>query len=93
MAMRESDALTVATSDGLVRGTGSGVRVFRGIPYAAPPTGDLRWRAPRPREAWSGVRDATEFAPDAVQVADPQLRGSGMSEDCLYLNVWTPARP
>jgi carboxylesterase type B len=92
MAMRESDALTVATSEGLVRGTGSGVRVFRGIPYAAPPTGDLRWRAPRPREAWSGVRDTTEFAPDAVQIADPQLRGSGMSEDCLYLNVWTPAR-
>ncbi|RKP49447.1 carboxylesterase/lipase family protein [Trinickia fusca] len=69
--------------------------VFRGIPYAAAPVGALRWREPQPVERWAGVRDAKRFAPRCMQVAlfrDMKFRSDTMSEDCLYLNVWTPAR-
>jgi para-nitrobenzyl esterase len=79
----------VMTEYGLVRGVAEdGLTVYRGIPFAAPPVGDLRWRAPQPAAKWDGVRDATKFG------ADPyQGDGKGnVSEDCLYLNVWTPAR-
>ncbi|MBN1239746.1 MAG: carboxylesterase family protein [Gammaproteobacteria bacterium] len=75
-----------------------GVRVFKGIPFAAPPVGELRWRAPRPVEPWEDVRAATEFGDVCVQPpGQGRLNiavlpdGPGMSEDCLYLNVWTPA--
>jgi para-nitrobenzyl esterase len=77
----------------------SGVRVFRGLPFAAPPIGENRWRAPQPVEPWDGVRDASEFGDVCIQ-ADTRPRyvnianmdGSPpLSEDCLYLNVWTPA--
>ena len=79
----------VTTQSGLVQGVAEGdLTVYRGIPFAAPPVGDLRWRAPRPAERWEGVRDTTAFAPDPYQ-GD----GTGnVSEDCLYLNVWTPAK-
>jgi len=80
----------VKTDDGILQGTiEDGLTVFKGIPFAAPPVGDLRWRAPRPVEKWEGVRPAVEFAPAAVQGGNPP---SGKSEDCLYLNVWTPAK-
>ncbi len=83
----------VPTEGGLVSGTGDGVRAFRGIPYAQAPVGDLRWRAPLPALAWPGVRDGSRFGPDCMQPTEyPELRGSGMSEDCLSVNVWTPAR-
>ena len=75
-------------------GSRPGVRVFEGIPFAAPPVGDLRWREPRPVAPWDGVRKATEFGPRAMQGAifsDMIFRDTGPSEDCLYLNVWTPA--
>ena len=75
-------------------GTRPGVRVFEGIPFAAPPVGDLRWREPRPVAPWEGVRKAVEFGPRAMQGAiysDMIFRDKGPSEDCLYLNVWTPA--
>jgi para-nitrobenzyl esterase len=62
---------------------------FRGLPYAAPPTGHLRWRAPRPPADWTGVRDATEFAPNCPQPPRPPTIGV-TNEDCLYLNVSTP---
>lgn len=83
----------VATDKGLVSGTGQDVRSFKGIPYAKPPVGALRWRPPQPADAWSGVRDGSRFGPDCMQPAEyPELRGAGMSEDCLSVNVWTPAR-
>ncbi len=72
----------------------SGIKIFKGIPYAAPPVGELRWKAPKPVDAWQGVRKADEFGLSAMQLNvynsadyDPEE----MSEDCLYLNVWTPA--
>ncbi|WP_248963589.1 carboxylesterase/lipase family protein [Sphaerisporangium perillae] len=67
-----------------------GVFRFRGVPYAAPPVGNLRWAAPRPPAAWDGVRDATSFGNAAIQTADNgAILGAQQSEDCLYLNVWT----
>ena len=81
----------------LVTVTGGGVRglvvpggyAFRGLPFAAPPTGNLRWRPPRPPADWQGVRGATRFAPSCPQPPNPALTGPA-SEDCLYLNVYTP---
>lgn len=87
-------AQTVSVSSGILRGaTEDGVASFKGIPFAAPPVGPLRWRAPQPAKAWSGERDATQFAADCAQ---PGGFPSGAaerpkSEDCLYLNVWRPA--
>ena len=88
----------VKTADGVLEGTGpqaSGVREFKGIPFAAPPVGDLRWQAPQPVKKWSGVRQATQFGPRCMQqpiYGDMNFRSNGVSEDCLYLNVWTPAK-
>jgi para-nitrobenzyl esterase len=84
----ESPGVIVQTAAGAVSGTGGDVRSFKGIPFAAPPIGALRWRAPQPALPWSGVRDATAFGPECVQPAPP---GVPTSEDCLTLNVWTPA--
>ena len=87
----------VKTANGLVGGTGrqkSGVRKFLGIPYAAKPVGDLRWQPPQPAINWKGVLDASQFGPRCMQqpvFSDMVFRSRGMSEDCLYLNVWTPA--
>ena len=85
----------VRISTGLVVGlvAPGGIREFRGIPFAAPPVGPLRWRAPEPVAPWRGVRDATHFGPRCVQLplfGDMVFRSDGMSEDCLYLNVWAP---
>jgi para-nitrobenzyl esterase len=83
--------LVARTADGAVRGLASGsVDEFLGIPYAAPPVGALRWQPPQPAASWSGVRDATQFAPHCPQPASPFGQAS-TSEDCLYLNVFTPA--
>jgi para-nitrobenzyl esterase len=80
----------VKTDNGLVQGTSeNGLTVYRGIPFAAPPVGDLRWRAPQPAANWDGVRQATNFGPSPIQGS---RTGPSMSEDCLYLNVWTPAK-
>jgi len=88
----------VRTTSGTLESAGvdsSGVRIFRGIPFAQPPVGELRWKAPQPPKKWSGVRKADQFGPRCMQQAvfgDMSFRSNGMSEDCLYLNVWTPAR-
>lgn len=73
----------------------SGIHVFRGVPYAAPPVGGRRWQAPQPAPRWTNVRPATRFGPRAMQLplfGDMNFRSNGVSEDCLYLNVWTGAR-
>ncbi|MET0321198.1 MAG: carboxylesterase family protein [Duganella sp.] len=85
------------TATGAVQGTvdASGVVSYKGIPYAAPPVGDLRWKAPQPAQTWRGVRQATQFGPRPMQLplfSDMVFRSPEGSEDCLYLNVWTPAR-
>jgi para-nitrobenzyl esterase len=82
----------VRIDDGLVRGATAGtVDEFLGIPYAAPPTGSLRWRPPAPPASWKGVRDATQFGPSCPQTPSPFAPPAPISEDCLYLNVYAPA--
>ncbi len=87
---------TAKVEQGTLQGTvEQGLTVYRGIPFAAPPVGDLRWRAPQPAAKWDGVRKADKFAPQCVQSTGPRTPGQqapAMSEDCLYLNVWTPAK-
>lgn len=95
----------VSTENGLVRGfqgNNTRISVFKGIPFAAPPVGENRWRAPQPAANWEGVRECAKFAPISVQDqpgvgtdiycrewhVDPDIE---IDEDCLYLNVWTPA--
>jgi para-nitrobenzyl esterase len=88
---RPGGSPVVVTSNGAVRGTTTaGTDQFLGLPYAAPPVGALRWQAPQPAANWHGVRDATKFAPHCSQPGGPFGVGS-TSEDCLYLNVFTPA--
>jgi para-nitrobenzyl esterase len=88
----------VRIDSGVVEGKAgpeAGIRAFLGIPFAAPPVGDLRWREPQPVARWDGVRQATEFGPRPMQgsiYSDMVFRDKGPSEDCLYLNVWTPAK-
>ncbi len=85
--------VTASTSAGKLMGLrlDAGVVSFRGIPYAAPPVGPRRWQPPAPPERWTNVRDARSFGSDAVQVAGIRhSRAPGMSEDCLFVNVWAP---
>ncbi|MBS0295813.1 MAG: carboxylesterase family protein [Proteobacteria bacterium] len=88
-------AQPVRTEAGALQGVREGaVTVFKAVPYAAPPVGDLRWREPRPAARWKGVRKADAFAPACMQkgVSMPGETPPKVSEDCLYLNVWTPRR-
>ena len=86
------------TDKGIVEGlydTRSGLSQYFGIPFAKPPVGELRWRAPEPFAPWSGVKSTKAFGPRPVQAVvfgDMNSRSAGISEDCLYLNVWTPAK-
>lgn len=89
----------VRTDSGMVvgiHGTNPDITVFKGLPFAAPPVGELRWRAPKPVAPWNGVRKADEFGPMCMQAAGRGGARGGpapkMSEDCLYLNVWTAAK-
>jgi para-nitrobenzyl esterase len=80
----------VKVEGGLVQGkVEDGLTVYKGIPFAAPPVGELRWRAPQPLVKWEGVKQTIDFAASPIQGGNPP---SGKSEDCLYLNVWTPAQ-
>ena len=86
-------------ADGMLEGVVSAdgkVRTFKGIPFAAPPVGALRWKAPQPVVPWTGVRAATEYGPRPMQARvfdDMIFHDAGPSEDCLYLNLWLPAKP
>jgi para-nitrobenzyl esterase len=89
----------VKTANGILESTAApkdGVRTFKGIPFAQPPVGDLRWREPQPVKKWTGTRNADQFGPRCMQRTSPGadywFRSNGTSEDCLYLNVWTFAQ-
>jgi len=94
--MKVAAANEVRTKAGKVEGFASAdgkVQIFEGIPYAAPPVGALRWKEPQPVASWKGVRKATEFGARCMQwnvFGDMVFHDAGPSEDCLYLNVWTP---
>jgi para-nitrobenzyl esterase len=86
----DSGALAIPEPDA------GGVRAYKGVPYAAPPLGSLRWRAPQPVAAWTGIRPTHTFGPSSLQGVvwdDIDPNGADGSEDCLYLNIWTPAVP
>lgn len=90
------DPPTVHVANGDLEGVDcSGVKVFKGVPFAKAPVGELRWKAPQPMENWEGVRKATEFGPNPMQeniFGDMMFSTDKMSEDCLYLNIWTPTQ-
>ena len=86
-----ADANIVVTQAGSVRGSASELmRSFKGIPYALPPVGALRWQPPKPAETLTAVRDATKLATHCPQPASPFGLAANTAEDCLYLNVYTP---
>ena len=95
-AQLNGEAPRVKIANGTVEGINeSGIKTFKGVPFAAPPAGDLRWKEPQPVKDWTGVRKADKFGPRAMQLpvfGDMNFRSDGMNEDCLYLNVWTPAK-
>lgn len=90
------EAVTAETNYGKIQGfhdEQSNLDLFRGVPFARPPVGDLRWKAPQEMDDWEGVKKTTEFGPAPMQTnvfGDMIYRGKGFSEDCLYLNIWTP---
>jgi len=97
MAQQKADTLVeVSISNGKLEGArnaSTGIAIFKGIPFAQPPVGELRWKAPQPVANWQGTRSAHHFGNNPMQknvFGDMLFRSSGMSEDCLYLNVWTP---
>ncbi len=97
MATLAAAPAVVSVDGGQIAGTSAdGVRAYKGIPFAAPPVGELRWKAPQPVVAWSGVKQADAFGPQCMQQPYPAnspyaTAPSPTSEDCLYLNVWTAA--
>ncbi len=90
-------SVQVNTKNGTIEGnysTVDGIQTYFGVPFAQPPIGELRWKAPQPLENWSGVKETKTFGPRPMQklvFGDMKSRSNGVSEDCLYLNVWTPA--
>ena len=98
VSAQETKTVQRSTMAGVVEGIASAdgqQQTFKGIPYAAPPVGDMRWQPPQPVEPWKGVRLAHDFPPRAMQMHvwdDMRFYDDGPSEDCLYLNVWTSAK-
>lgn len=93
-----SFAVQAQTENGVIEGNydvATGLQMYFGVPFAKPPVGDLRWKAPQPPDNWAGVLETKKFGPRAVQApvfGDMNFRSDGLSEDCLYLNIWTPAK-
>ncbi len=91
-------AVQAEVSNGVIEGnydTHTNIQSYLGVPYAKPPIGELRWKAPQPLEDWEGVKETKHFGPRAMQTLvfeDMDFRSNGVSEDCLYLNIWTPAK-
>jgi para-nitrobenzyl esterase len=91
-------AVQAKIKNGIIEGsydTKTGIQTFLGIPFAKPPIESLRWKAPQPAENWTGVKETKKFGPRAMQApifGDMDFKSDGISEDCLYLNVWTPAK-
>ena len=101
-ALSQPPSIVVRVEGGELQGVvAEGAESFKGIPFAAPPVGDLRWRPPQPPARWTGVRQAAEFGADCMQgrFGPPPSAAAGgptpaaPSEDCLFLNVWRPADP
>ena len=96
-AQQDGLPVQVTVKNGVIEGyhdMNLGLKLFFGVPYAKPPVGPLRWKAPQPLEDWKGVKPTKKFGPRAVQTnifGDMQFRSDGISEDCLYLNVWSPS--
>ncbi len=94
---RNAFPVQVKTENGVIEGdynTHTGIQTYLGIPFAKPPVGPLRWKAPQPADNWDGVRITKSFGPRPMQTlvfGDMDSRSAGVSEDCLYLNIWTPA--
>lgn len=92
-----SEALPLTTTVEVTGGTIEGIEqdgifTYKGIPFAAPPVGDLRWKAPAPVQPWTGVKKADAFACACMQAANAMGNTAPVNEDCLYINVWTPAK-
>jgi para-nitrobenzyl esterase len=91
-------AVQTTIENGVIEGnydTKSGIQTYFGVPFAKPPVGELRWKAPQPLANWTGVKETKKFGPRPMQKliwGDMNSRSNGVSEDCLYLNVWTPAK-
>lgn len=94
---KEAFPVQLRIEQGIIEGnynTHDGIQTYLGVPFAKPPLGDLRWKAPQPADPWEGVRETKVFGPRPMQTmvfGDMKSRSAGVSEDCLYLNVWTPA--
>ncbi|MCA6074049.1 carboxylesterase/lipase family protein [Fulvivirga sedimenti] len=96
---QDKDAFPVQAKveNGIIEGnynTITGIQTYLGVPFAKPPVGDLRWKAPQPLDNWEGVKETKKFGPRPMQTmvfGDMKSRSNGVSEDCLYLNIWTPA--
>lgn len=94
-ALSQQPPIITVTGGAIAGSEADEVQSWKGIPFARPPVGELRWRAPQPVEAWTGVRDATRYGSDCMQKPNPSDAaplGSPPSEDCLFLNVWRPAK-
>src|SRR5258708_15805986 len=90
-----ASATPVHSESGALQGVdANGLSMYKGVPYAAPALGELRWREPQPVRPWKGVRKAVAFAPACMQtgVSMPGEAPPAVSEDCLYLNIWAPVR-